>query len=146
MNLEPHLTNMIGHIESFDLGRQIGVIKSGDSFYEFHLDSWQSPDLPEPGDDINFELEEGEAKSVVLIGSYLNPHQPVKSRLLATILALLLGGVGAHRFYLGYYWIGLAQIAVTVLTIGFGVVWGFIEFALLLSKNFDIDAKGRPLK
>lgn len=137
---------MIGHIESFDLGRQTGVIRSKDSFYEFHLDQWKSPGLPENGDDVNFELEEGEAKSVILVGSYLNLHEPVKSRLLAIVLALFLGGLGAHRFYLGYYWIGLAQIAVTVATIGFGVVWGFIEFALLLSKNFDKDAKGRPLK
>ncbi|GAB4270755.1 MAG: hypothetical protein Kow0065_20530 [Methylomicrobium sp.] len=137
---------MIGHIESFDLGRQTGVIKSGDSFYEFHLDQWKSPDLPNAGDDINFELKADQVISVKLIGAYLTPNQPVKSRVIAIVLALFLGGLGAHRFYLGYYWIGLAQIAVTLLTVGFGVVWGFIEFALLLSGNFDNDAHGRPLK
>ncbi|MGR9115799.1 MAG: TM2 domain-containing protein [Gammaproteobacteria bacterium] len=137
---------MIGHIESFDLGRQTGVIKSGDSFYEFHLDDWEPSEPPEVGDDVKFDLEDGTLKNVALVGAYLDPNQPVKSRLIATILALFLGGIGAHRIYLGYYGIALAQIALTILTVGYGVVWGFIECFLLLSKNFNKDAKGRPLK
>ncbi|MGR9044523.1 MAG: TM2 domain-containing protein [Gammaproteobacteria bacterium] len=137
---------MIGHIESFDLDRQTGVIKSGGSFYEFHLDAWTSPETPEAGDDVKFELEDDTVKVVALVGAYLDPNKPVKSRWTAAILALFLGGIGAHRFYLGYYGIGLAQLALTVLTVGYGVVWGFIEFALLVTKNFNLDAKGRPLK
>ena len=137
---------MIGHIESFDLGKQTGIIKSDDSFYEFHLDDWVSPGTPEAGDDVKFEHEDGTVKVVALVGAYLDPNKPVKSRWIATLLALFLGGIGAHRFYLGFYGIALAQIALTILTVGYGVVWGFIEFFLLLSKNFNKDAKGRPLK
>lgn len=137
---------MIGHIESYDLDRQTGVIKSGDSFYEFHLDAWVSPETPEAGDDVKFEHEDGTVKVVALVGAYLDPNKPVKSRIIASLLALFLGGIGAHRFYLGYYGIAVAQILVTVLTVGYGVVWGFIEFVLLMNKNIDKDAKGRPLK
>lgn len=136
---------MIGHIESFDLGKQTGVIKSKDSFYEFHLDQWKPAAEPEAGDDICFEMVDEEVTSVDLVGAYLKT-EAVKSRIIAIILAFLLGGIGAHRFYLGFYWVGIAQIAFTALTVGYGVLWGFIEFVLLLSKNFNVDAKGRPLK
>ena len=136
---------MIGHIESYDLGRQTGVIKSSDSFFEFHIDQWEAPGEPEVGDDVNFEIDNGVIKQVTLVGGYLQ-HEPVKSRWIATVLALFLGGIGAHRFYLGFYGIGIAQIIVTVLTVGYGLVWGFIEFFLLFSKNINKDAKGRPLK
>ena len=136
---------MIGHVESFDRATQTGVIKYEDSFYEFHMDQWNSGGEPEAGDDVNFELAEGDVKSVNLLGEYLQP-QPVKSRIIAVLLALVLGGVGAHRLYLGFYGIAIAQLAVTLLTGGYGVLWGFIEFVLLLTKNMNADAKGRPLK
>ncbi|MDO8846654.1 MAG: TM2 domain-containing protein [Methylicorpusculum sp.] len=136
---------MIGHIESFDLGRQTGVIKSGDSFYEFHLDQWTSPGEPETGDDVMFEQKDGTVTTIGLVGVYLE-NKAVKSRMIAVLLAFFLGLFGAHRFYLGFYLIGLCQIVVTFLTGGYGVLWGFLEFALLLSKHMDKDAKGRPLK
>ncbi|PKM11367.1 MAG: hypothetical protein CVV13_09590 [Gammaproteobacteria bacterium HGW-Gammaproteobacteria-3] len=136
---------MIGHIESFDLGRQTGVIKSDDAFYEFHLDQWHSPGEPEAGDDVNFDLADDTVTTVSLVGAYPQP-EAIKSRWIAVMLAFFLPGMGAHRIYLGYYGIALAQIALTILTVGYGVVWGFIEVALLLSKNFNKDAKGRPLR
>lgn len=137
---------MIGHIESFDPDRQTGVIKSDDRYYEFHIDDWTSPGAPEAGDDVKFEQEDDKVKVVALVGAYLDPTRPVKSKWVATLLALFLGGIGAHRFYLGFYGIGFAQIALTVLTVGYGVVWGVIEFFLLLTNNINKDAQGRPLK
>jgi TM2 domain-containing membrane protein YozV len=70
-----------------------------------------------------------------------------KSKLVAGLLGVLLGGLGIHRFYLGYVSIGIAQIAVTLCTVGLGAIWGFIEGILILvGNNITTDAEGRPLK
>ena len=69
-----------------------------------------------------------------------------KSRLAAGILGIFVGGLGVHRFYLGYTGLGIAQIAVTLVTFGLGALWGFIEGILILTGNFNRDAKGLPLR
>ena len=68
-----------------------------------------------------------------------------KSRLAAGLLGILLGGFGVHRFYLGYVGIGIAQIAVTLVTCGIGCIWGFIEGILILTGSTNTDANGQPL-
>ena len=55
-----------------------------------------------------------------------------KSKVAAGILGILVGGLGIHRFYLGYVGIGILQIVVTILTCGAGSLWGFIEGILIL--------------
>lgn len=70
-----------------------------------------------------------------------------KSRLVAGLLGVLLGGLGVHRFYLGYTGIGIAQIIATFATCGLGWIWGFIEGILILvGSNITTDSDGRPLK
>ena len=46
-----------------------------------------------------------------------------KSRVVAGILGIILGGLGVHRFYLGNIWIGILQIVVSVFTLGIGTLW-----------------------
>ncbi len=137
---------MIGHIESYSQDIQTGIIKYGKQFYEFHIDVWQSDEKPKAGDDVEFHLENDSVYKASLIGDYVKGMQPVKSRKIAGILGLLLGAIGLHRIYLGFYWTALMQIVVTVLSGGFGVLWGFIEGVLILGAYFDKDAKGRRLK
>jgi TM2 domain-containing membrane protein YozV len=71
-----------------------------------------------------------------------------KSKLVAGLLGILLGGLGVHRFYLGYVAIGIAQILVTLVTFGIiGWLWGMIEGILILTNStITTDAEGRPLK
>ncbi len=137
---------MLGTIESYDNKSQTGVIKSKKGHYAFHIDDWQDEEPPEKNDDVSFEEKDGEIYTVSLIGAYFAQMEPVKSRIIAGLLGVILGAVGAHRFYLGYYTIGIAQLIVTGLTLGYGLLWGFIEGVLLLSGNIDRDAKNRPLK
>jgi TM2 domain-containing membrane protein YozV len=69
-----------------------------------------------------------------------------KSKIVAGILGILLGGLGIHRFYLGYTTIGVVQIVVTVLTCGIGAIWGLVEGILILvGSTITTDAQGRPL-
>ena len=46
-----------------------------------------------------------------------------KSQVVALILAALIGGLGIHRFYLGYTWQGIVQL----LTFGGCGVWALID-------------------
>ena len=46
-----------------------------------------------------------------------------KSQVVALILALVVGGLGIHRFYLGYTWQGIVQL----LTFGGLGVWALID-------------------
>jgi hypothetical protein len=70
-----------------------------------------------------------------------------KSRLVAGLLGIFLGGLGVHRFYLGYTGIGVTQIIVTILTCGIGSLWGFIEGIMILANSgITTDAQGRPLR
>ncbi|MFI3326278.1 MAG: NINE protein [Clostridia bacterium] len=69
-----------------------------------------------------------------------------KSRFVAGILGVLLGGFGIHNFYLGFTTKGVIQIILTLLTLGLGSVWGFIEGILYLSGAMDKDVNGIPLK
>ena len=51
-----------------------------------------------------------------------------KSQLIAAILAFAIGGLGIHRFYLGYTWQGIVQL----LTAGGCGVWALIDFVRIL--------------
>lgn len=88
---------------------------------------------------------------------YYAPYPPLRpahvshrSRILAALLALFLGTLGIHNFYLGFIGRGLAQLLITVFTLGFGAVitaiWAIIEAILLLVNTQSIDAEGRILQ
>jgi TM2 domain-containing membrane protein YozV len=53
----------------------------------------------------------------------------------AGVLGILLGGLGIHKFVLGYTGAGVIQIVITLLTCGVGAVIGLIEGILYLTKS-----------
>ncbi len=80
-----------------------------------------------------------------------------KSKLVALLLVLFLGGLGLHRIYLGRTQGGLVMLALTIIgtiTSGLGVggaflgivsIWCLVDLiALCIGKLTD--AQGRPLK
>lgn len=56
-------------------------------------------------------------------------------KLIAGLLGILLGGFGAHKFYLGYTKAGVIQLIVTFLTCGIGSIIGLIEGIIYLVKT-----------
>lgn len=74
-------------------------------------------------------------------------------KLIAALLGIFLGGLGIHRFYLGYTAIGIIQLALClggILTCGIttvaAVIWGLAEGILILAGSvITKDAKGVPL-
>ena len=53
----------------------------------------------------------------------------------AGVLALLLGGLGIHQFYLGNTVSGILHILIVVFTCGMGGIVSFIEGIIYLSKS-----------
>ncbi len=142
---------MIGKIANFDPEAGTGMIDSDGQAYPFALGDWAERVPPEEDDDIRFELEDGNAVRVRLVGAYPEEPKAVKFKYLAAVLSLLFGWAGLARIYLGYYRLGFFQIILTVILIRAGFVvfvpqWGFVEALLLAASKFDRDAKGRPLK
>jgi TM2 domain-containing membrane protein YozV len=79
-----------------------------------------------------------------------------KSKLVAGLLGIFLGGLGIHRFYLGFTKVAVIQLVLTlvvsIFTLGFGLfvvaLWGVIEGIMIIagSAHFRVDAHGVPLR
>ncbi|WP_083665996.1 DUF1707 domain-containing protein [Saccharomonospora sp. CUA-673] len=67
-----------------------------------------------------------------------------KSKLVAGLLQLLLP-FGVGRFYTGHTGVAVAQLFVTIVTLGMGAVWSFIDGIILLASG-GVDGKGRRLR
>ena len=67
-----------------------------------------------------------------------------KSRLVAGLLGIFLGGWGVHNFYLGNIGKAIAQIVLTC-CFGIGAIWGLIEGIMILVGSINTDAQGNPL-
>ncbi|GAB3113563.1 hypothetical protein GCM10027160_17770 [Streptomyces calidiresistens] len=65
-----------------------------------------------------------------------------KSKVVAGILQILVGGVGAGRWYTGHYGMAVAQL----LTCGGLGVWALIDGILFLVKDDRTDSEGLVLK
>lgn len=69
-----------------------------------------------------------------------------KSKLVAVLLALFVGYVGIHDFYLGYTKYGVIKIILTVCTGVGGSIWALIDLIRLLTGSISTDANGVELK
>ena len=58
-------------------------------------------------------------------------------KIVAGILAILIGSIGIHKFYLGYTKEGIIQIVIFILTCGLGGILGLIEGIIYLTKSDD---------
>ena len=58
-----------------------------------------------------------------------------EKKIVAGIFGILLGGLGVHKFYLGYTKEGIIQIVISVVTCGIGSLIGFIEGIIYLTKS-----------
>lgn len=61
-----------------------------------------------------------------------------KSQLIALLLVLFVGGIGIHRFYLGYTWQGVVQL----LTLGGCGIWALIDLIRIITG--DLQPKNGP--
>lgn len=136
---------MKGQILHIDPRTGEGVVTGADGRrYGFAAaDLLGSGQIARPGVAVDFQPR-GERASEI----YPDPGGPQparhygKSRMVAGLLALFFGSVGAHKFYLGYNRAGLIMLAVTALGwllffIPSGVVWliAFVEGVIYLTRS-----------
>ena len=80
-----------------------------------------------------------------------------KSKIVAGLLGIFLGGLGVHRFYLGHTGLGAAMLILQIfgwltwcfiigifISLGVGI-WGVVEGVLILVGVINRDAFGQPL-
>lgn len=68
-----------------------------------------------------------------MMANGINPAWPVKSKVTAGVLGLLLGGIGIHKFYLGKT--GMGVLYLLFCWTGIPSVVGFIEGIIYLTSN-----------
>ena len=81
-----------------------------------------------------------------------NVDMTLKSRLVAGLLAIFVGALGIHNFYLGYKDKAIAQLLLTV--VGWIVIvgpinssiWALIEAVQIFTGSINEDAEGRTLR
>ena len=60
-------------------------------------------------------------------------QQEEKAKVIALILCLVVGGIGIHRFYLGYTWQGIVQL----LTLGGCGIWALIDLIRIITGDLQ---------
>ena len=58
-----------------------------------------------------------------------------KNKAVAGVLGILLGGLGIHKFYLGYIGTGILELIITLVTCGAGALLGLIEGIIYLTQS-----------
>ena len=141
---------MRGTILNYDIRNGEGIISGNDEKrYSFKGASFGSEGaLLKNGAVVDFDVQGDEALSIFIVpGSGQTPAGNLfeevggKSKTAAGILALFLGGVGIHKFYLGYTRAGLIMLLVSVLgcilvlpPVIIGLI-AFIEGVIYLTKS-----------
>ena len=129
---------MRGTVLSFSIQTNMGFI-SGDNSkrYEFKGSDWNLSTVPTPGDRVDFDTDGNKAFAI-----YSDPNASLisktdKSKISAGILALLLGGVGVHYFYLGSWGWGIICILFcwTYIPVLVSLVFG-VHYLILSDEDF----------
>lgn len=72
-----------------------------------------------------------QAQPIYMTG--INPSWPIKSKVAAGLLAIILGGIGVHKFYLGK--VGMGILYICFCWTGIPAIVGFIEGIMYLCSN-----------
>lgn len=141
---------MRGVVLSYDSQKHEGLISgNNEKRYHFSGSSIESdPNLMRGGAAVDFESRNGEAVSIFVIVEQRDATSMSlngidgKSRMIAALLAIICGGFGIHKFYLGYKRAGLIMLLITL--VGFflfgipsaivGLI-AFIEGAIYIMKS-----------
>ena len=114
---------MRGHVLEFSVQTNSGIISTEDgSRYTFAGSDWRGDVPPGPGMTVDFEAQGTNAVAVchVVVTSGAGAAG-AKNKVTAGLLAILLGWLGIHKFYLGYTGPGLVFLLVN--TVGLAVTW-----------------------
>ena len=146
---------MKGRILSYSVQTNSGEISGDDgNRYTFVGEGWQETQSPQRGMYVDFDVTDGQAAGIYLAFEERNPvtsgdrpvpSQPAtrrpgsKDKTVAGILGILLGGLGIHKFYLGYTGPGILFLLLFIFTCGIAGIFtgivGLIEGIIYLTKS-----------
>jgi hypothetical protein len=132
---------MRGQILGVDRQRGVGLVSGEDGQrYAFRPEDWAQEGEPAIGLYVDFETEGQDARSLFPVpGANPQPlvapsRAPVaprsdRNKLIAALLAFMLGPLGIHRFYLGRTGSGIAMLVLSITVIGLlvSVPWAFVD-------------------
>ncbi len=116
---------MRGQVLDFNYRTASGEISGEDGArYKFVGTEWRPQQPPRAGIRVDFEVDGSSATSIyaLLKTSPVTAGTGTPDKLVAGLLALFLGTIGIHKFYLGYNRAGLTMLLVSV----FGAILLFI--------------------
>ncbi|ESQ86170.1 hypothetical protein AEAC466_02965 [Asticcacaulis sp. AC466] len=130
---------MQGTVLTFQPETNTGLISGHNGErYTFSLIEWQSRDkAPREGMMVDFEIDDKSAKQIIVMKTARTGN---KSRVTALVLAFFLGGLGAHKFYLGQTVWGVIYLLFFWTCVP--AIVAFVEFLILaFSTDAAFDAK-----
>lgn len=124
----------------------VSVAPTGGNAYDFSgAAPAQAPESFGPANPFDFTANHSSARSSPTTSS-TSTKLSDKSKVVAGLLGIFLGGYGIHNFYLGFTNRGVTQLVVTFCTCGLGGIWGFIEGIQILTGSINRDSRGRKLR
>ena len=106
---------MKGRILTYSPQDNAGVITADDNNrYPFAGSEWKDPDAPYRGAYVDFIIQDSDAAEIYQAidePTATTPRKP-KKKVVAGILALIFGGLGIHKFYLGYTTEGMIHLLI----------------------------------
>lgn len=113
---------MKGKILDYSFPNSSGVISGDDgNRYAFEIQDWKGEKLPARGMSVDFATEQNVAREIYLSLDTTPVVSGTKSKIAAGLLAIFLGGLGIHKFYLGYTSQGMLFLLVN--TIGWVITF-----------------------
>ena len=130
---------MKGRILTYSPQDSAGIITADDNNrYPFAASEWKDPDAPAPyrGAHVDFVIQDNAATEIYQAIA-APPATTSGKRITAGIFALVLGGLGIHKFYLGYTGAGIIHLIVFFTLIGTIVISiiALIEGIIYLTKS-----------
>ncbi len=124
---------MRGKILNVNYSTGEGIISGDDGQrYSFQNGDWNGQAPPAAGQAVDFQNNGDRAVSVFKIAGD-NPFSGDKNKLIAGLLGIFLGGLGVHKFYLGYNKPGIIMAAMTIG--GFLTSWLIIGLLPLMAAS-----------
>lgn len=110
-----------GRVLGYTVQTNSGTILGDDGLrYTFTAEDWRDPIPPMPDAYVEFGIQTDLEGGLVQATNIYRTIRP-KSKVAAGVLAIFLGWLGIHKFYLGHVGKGILFIAAGLLTFGFGI-------------------------
>ena len=125
---------MRGRVLRYSVQENAGVISGDDGRrYTFEGPQWREQASPSQEMQVDFKVgqEPNRAEDVYVINS-VTPFVGRKSKIVAGVLAIVLGPIGVHKFYLGYYKQGGVLVGLTILSFIVSVLLSAVPSGLSL--------------